>query len=137
MIISVLTILLITLLQTNNQLFVNTAMVTASSQKEYCDHHHHSGRKEAPKTRVASVEDELKKVWIKTVKVEQRTVLLERLVRAGVGTNDVEDFERGQVNGTGGFNTETRNEELIETNKVFKIRDCRLEEILLRKKGVN
>jgi hypothetical protein len=118
MIYSVLTILLITLLQPNKQHFVNTAMVTASSQMEY---YHHSEWKEAPKTRVASVEDELKKVWIKTVKAEQRTVLLERLVRAGVGTNDVEDFERGQAIGRGGVNKESRNGELVEVNMVFKI----------------
>ena len=39
---------------------------------------------EPTKAQVARVEDELKKVWIKTMEAEQRTVMLEKLVRAGV-----------------------------------------------------
>ena len=41
-------------------------------------------RMEPTKAEAARVEDELKKVWIKTMEAEQRTVLIESLVRAGV-----------------------------------------------------
>ena len=69
---------------------------------------------EPTKAEVARVEDELKKVWIKTMEAEQRTVMLEKLVRAGVGTNDVEDFEKDQASKRGGNRKNVMNENSVK-----------------------
>ena len=46
----------------------------------------------------------------------------------------MEEFERGQANGRGGFEKGEINEELVETNMVFKIKNCRKDDISLKNK---
>ena len=45
---------------------------------------------------VAKVKSALLKEWLRTVRSEERSKLLKRLLVEGLGTNDVEDFMAGQ-----------------------------------------
>ena len=67
------------------------------------------------------------------MEAEQRTVMIEKLVRAGVGTNDVEDFEKDQASKRGGDKKNVRNEESVKFNMTEKLKNSRTEEISLRK----
>ena len=89
---------------------------------------------EEPKAKAALVEDELEKVWMKTVEAEQRTVMLEELIRAGVGTNDIEFFEKDQASKRGGEDKSKRDENLVISNMTAKLKNCKKEEVALRKR---
>ena len=60
--------------------------------------------------------------------------MLERLIRAGVGTNDVENFESDQATKRGGVDKGKRDENLIRFNMSAKLKNSKKEEISLRKK---
>ena len=84
---------------------------------------------------VAKVKSALLKEWLRTVRSEERSKLLKRLLVEGLGTNDVEDFMAGQddlkfnVGGEGeGMRDEKEIGNLMEnklTNSLKHEKQCR------------
>ena len=82
---------------------------------------------------IAKVKSAVEGDWMKVVKAEERSKLLRELVRQGLGTNDVENFVKGQGNlrfeigkGRGGDESESK----MDRENVINLMKTKLENSL-------
>ena len=82
---------------------------------------------------IAKVKSAVEGDWMKVVKAEERSKLLRELVRQGLGTNDVENFVKGQENlrfeigkGRGGDESESK----MDRENVINLMKTKLETVL-------
>jgi hypothetical protein len=81
---------------------------------------------------VISVEGELKQCMVDTMEAEQRSTLLQTLLKKGLTTREVGDFVMGQGKTKrmkGSRNVQTSGERFMKE----KVKDSRKEEVFLRK----
>ena len=91
-------------------------------------------RLERRKGEVASVKSELRSVYVQTADAEERTLFLERLVKGGFGTKDVENYEGNQANMRFGANKGIRDENAIKEDMERKLRNSKEDAAKMRKK---
>ena len=85
----------------------------------------------------AQAKGDLTKVWLKTIKAEERTRFLREMVKVGIGTNEVEDFVKKQrshrfADGVGGNDDRKEVIYLMERKVEDSIKD---EEVCRKKRG--
>ena len=72
----------------------------------------------------AKVKGDLKKVWIKCMEAEERERLHNALIKEGIGTNDVENYERKRSDKFMGKGKGKRNEVKIVQEIGDRLKDC-------------
>ena len=85
------------------------------------------------KQSVAKIKSAVTKLWVKCAEAEERTKLLQSLLEAGIGTNDVEKFREDQAKKSFGVSKNNRNEELVTGEMRRKLADSMEWERTVRK----
>ena len=85
------------------------------------------------KQSVAMIKSAVTKLWVKCAFAEERTKLLQSLLEAGIGTNDVEKFRDDQAKRSFGSGKNKRNEDLVTGQMERKLADSKEWEMTVRK----